>query len=394
MEITVHMMHHFSRRPALKPPRTGDGNDAAAAEKEAGLEAQAFSSNGAVLIRQLPGVLNLVLNRPEAINSITLDMVRSMAGELEKARGNEDVRLVLFRGEGEKGFCAGGDIKIMARASQENDMAPAMQFLKEENDLDLAIHDYPRPVVVIAHGITMGGGLGIAAGADIVVATETTRMAMPETRIGFFPDVGATRWLFSRCGKGYPEFLGLTGYELKGAECVRVGLASCLIPSSRLEEAVAALISRAPSLASERKEAAAEIREILKPIASSDIPADPEMDRWVEEHFAGKKSVTGILSKLRACSTLNDLCEGVFERLSERSPTAVVVTLECLRRDEERALKDVYRSDLDVARYLMSQHDFREGVRARLIDRDNRPQWDPDTFERAAATVHLAHIDW
>ncbi|HNU75691.1 MAG TPA: enoyl-CoA hydratase/isomerase family protein, partial [Deltaproteobacteria bacterium] len=100
------------------------------------------------------------------------------------------------------------------------------------------------------------------------------------------------------------------------------------------------------------------------------------------------------LSELRACSTLNDLCEGVFERLSERSPTAVVVTLECLRRDEERALKDVYRSDLDVARYLMSQHDFREGVRARLIDRDNRPQWDPDTFERAAATVHLAHIDW
>lgn len=366
-----------------------------AAERPRGneLEAEVESSEGTVLVRQLPGMLNLVLNRPEAINSITLDMVRAITRALDKARDDGSVRLILFSGEGEKGFCAGGDIKIMARTTQENDVEPAMQFLKEENDLDLAIHLYPKPVVVLAHGVTMGGGLGLAAGADIVAATETTRMAMPETRIGFFPDVGSTGWLFLKCRTGYPEFLGLTGYELKGTECVRVGLACCLVPSARIEDAVTAMSRHAPTLPSERTAAAAVLREVLRPFTLADIPANPEMDQWVEEYFAGKTSVTGILEELRACSMQNDLCEGVFERLSERSPTAVVVTLECLRRDEGRDLKEVYRSDLEVARYLMAQHDFKEGVRARLIDRDNRPQWDPDNFEDAAAMEHLTQAD-
>ena len=108
------------------------------------------------------------------------------------------------------------------------------------------------------------------------------------------------------------------------------------------------------------------------------------MDAWVERYFAGKTSVLEILGGLRACSIESDLCEGVFGRLSERSPSAVVATLRCLRRDEGRDLGEVYRSDLQVARHLMAQHDFREGVRARLIDRDDRPAWDPDSFEEAS----------
>lgn len=357
------------------------------------LEAEFETTGGAVLIGRSPGLLHLALNRPEAINSLTLDMVRVMAHELEAAREDTDIRVVLVSGRGEKGFCAGGDIKIMARAAEENDIQPAMQFLMEENDLDLAVHLYPKPVVVLAHGITMGGGLGIAAGADIVVATETTHMAMPETRIGFFPDVGSTGWLFEKCGRGYPEFLGLTGYELKGTQCVRVGLTGCLIPTSGLSTAIAALSSHAPELASDRRAASAGIREILDPFILKDIPEAPEMDRWVEEYFAGKTSVTGILDELKDCVTQDNLCEGVFERLSERSPISVTVTLQCLRRNEGRDLREVYRSDLEVARYLMEQHDFKEGVRARLIDRDNRPQWDPDTFEKAAAMLRVTPFE-
>ncbi len=346
-----------------------------------------------MLIRRSPGMLHLALNRPEAINSLTLDMVRLMAHELEAAREDTGVNLVLLSGRGEKGFCAGGDIKIMARAAEENDIRPAMQFLMEENDLDLAVHRYPKPVVVLAHGITMGGGLGIAAGADVVAATETTRMAMPETRIGFFPDVGSTGWLFEKCGKGYPEFLGLTGYELKGAHCVRVGLADCLIPESEIPGAIGAMSSHAPVLMSDRHAASNRVREILAPFTLKDIPADPEMDQWVEEYFAGKTSVSGILDELRDCITQDDLCEGVFERLSERSPIAVTITLQCLRLDEGRDLREVYQSDLKVARYLMEQHDFKEGVRARLIDRDNRPQWDPDTFDKAAAMLRITPFE-
>ena len=345
-----------------------------------------------ILVERAHAVMHIILNRAEVINSLTLDMIRSIAATLEQARDDDAVRLVLFSGSGPRGFCAGGDIKLMARAVTEDNLEPAMQFLAEENDLDLAIHTYPKPVVVFAHGVTMGGGLGLCSGADLVVASETTRMAMPETRIGFFPDVGSTGWLFDKCKEGYPEFLGLTGYEMTGAECVRIGLAGCLVPSSGFAGAMEALKGRALSLPRDRKTAADQLREVLRPFVQADIPADPDMDQWVKDYFAGKSSVLDILSELRACSILNDLCEGVFSRLSERSPSAVFITLACLRRDEGRNLAEVFRDDLKVARFLMAQHDFREGVRARLVDRDDRPQWDPDTFEKAALREDLGSI--
>jgi len=337
-----------------------------------------------VLIRRIKAVLHIILNRPETINSLTLEMLRIIAAEIDKAGADRNVKLVIFSGNGVKGFCAGGDIKIMARAVVENDIEPAMRFLKVENDLDLAIHRFHKPVIVFAHGITMGGGLGLSAGADIVAANETTRMAMPETRIGFFPDVGATGWLFQKCGRGYPEFLGLTGYELQGGECVCAGLADCLIPSTRFDKALYAVIESSPELPTGRKAAAAVLKEILGPFTQRDIPRNKDMDRWIETYFADKTSVLDLLGNLKACSTQNELCEGVFARLSERSPLAVVTTLKCLRRDEHKDLAEVYESDLSVARFLMTQHDFREGVRARLIDKDNRPRWNPESFEQAS----------
>lgn len=342
-----------------------------------------------VLIQRTKAVLHLILNRPEAINSLTLEMLRIIAVEIDKAGSDEAVKLVIFSGNGAKGFCAGGNIKIMAQAVMENDIEPVMHFLKVENELDLAIHRFHKPVLVFAHGITMGGGLGLSAGADIVAANETTRMAMPETRIGFFPDVGSTGWLFQKCGRGYPEFLGLTGYELLGPECVRIGLSDCLIPSTRFDKALDAVIERSPELPASRKAAAAVMAEILGPFMQPDIPARKDMDRWIETYFADKTSVLDLLKDLKACSNQNNLCEGTFARLSERSPLAVVTTLQCLRRNEHKDLAEVYESDLSVARFLMTQHDFREGVRARLIDKDDRPHWDPESFEQATRVLDL-----
>jgi enoyl-CoA hydratase/carnithine racemase len=316
-------------------------------------------------------------------------MLRIIAAEIEKAASDNAVKLIIFSGSGAKGFCAGGDIKLMAQAVTENDIEPAIRFLKVENDLDLAIHRFHKPVIVFAHGITMGGGLGLSAGADIVAANETTRMAMPETQIGFFPDVGATGWLFQKCGRGYPEFLGLTGYELQGAECVRIGLADCLIPSANFNKALDAVIECSAELPAGRKAAAAILTEIIDPFIQRDIPARKDMDRWIETYFADKTSVLDLLNNLKACSDQNNLCEGVFARLSERSPLAVVTTLKCLRNDEHKDLAEVYESDLSVARFLMTQHDFREGVRARLIDKDNRPHWDPESFEEATRMLNL-----
>ena len=151
----------------------------------------------------------------------------------------------------------------MTQSVRESPIEKALEFLVDEYALDLIIHRFPKPVVVIADGITMGGGLGLSAGADIVLATERTSTAMPETRIGFFPDVGATGWMFDKCPPGYPEYLGLTGYEMIGAEAVRVGLATHLMPSERLPELIDHLEKYGADLPQSRTRAAQSCRRHL-----------------------------------------------------------------------------------------------------------------------------------
>ncbi len=168
-----------------------------------------------VLFNIKKSMAEIILNRPDAINSLNTEMIKSITDYLNMALGNDQCRFILFYGSGNKGFCAGGDVKDLARKADKKLFDEVNLFFKKEYALDLMIHNSTKPIIVIADGVTMGGGLGIAAGADIVLATERTRMAMPEARIGFFPDVGATGWLFSRCPKGYPEYLSLTGYEMR-----------------------------------------------------------------------------------------------------------------------------------------------------------------------------------
>jgi enoyl-CoA hydratase/carnithine racemase len=152
-----------------------------------------------VIVRNENGVMRIILNRPNMINSLDLEMIRLIQMALDEAEVSEKIRCVILLGNGEKGFCAGGDIKAIAQAIRDTNTHILVSFFAEEYALDLRIHNFPQPVILIADGITMGGGLGLAAGADIVVATDRTLMAMPETRIGFFPDVGATGWMFTKC---------------------------------------------------------------------------------------------------------------------------------------------------------------------------------------------------
>jgi len=213
------------------------------------------------------------------------------------------------------------------------------------------------------------------------VATEKTRMAMPETRIGFFPDVGATGWMFSKCPKGYPEYLGLTGYEMVGAEAVRVGFASHLVRSERLPELVTALERYSGSLSQTRSQGAKALLAELDHFFDKHIPSNPDMDQWVAAYFAGKSSMVEIMGSLRQCNIQTQLCDGVFTRLAERSPTAVVLTLKLLRHNEIKPLEEVFRADLKVARFILAHPDYVEGVRARLVDKDDNPQWQPATIE-------------
>jgi len=340
-----------------------------------------------VLFRLGKNMASIILNSPESINSLNVPMVEAITGYLEEAAKENRCKFILFCGMGQKGFCAGGDVKDLAKKALAGRHDEVNSFYQKEYAMDLRVHNFPKPVVVIADGVTMGGGLGIAAGADIVIATERTRMAMPEARIGFFPDVGATGWLFSRCPEGYPEFLGLTGYEMKGNECVRLGMATHYAGANDLP----LIISLMENYEHDRRGEArsADILQMLSPYLSQDPPASREMDDWVRTYFAGKSSVKDIIDSLRDCREEKKLCADVFTGIAQRSPTALVLTLKLLRHNEGRPLADVFNAELKAAEFITRHPDYTEGVRARLIDKDDKPCWKPDNLEQ----VRLAGLE-
>ena len=344
-------------------------------------EIRAGDKRSEVLLAADSPLWRVTLNRPRAINSLSLEMVRDLTRILESARKDPACALLVLDGAGDRGFCAGGDIKYMADCLRRGRKEEALRFLSGEYRLDALVHAFPKPIVVLAEGVTMGGGLGLAAGSDIVVAAESTRMAMPESRIGFFPDVGATGWLHSKCPAGYPEFLGLTGYELRGGQCARLGLATHFLPASRIRDLLSRLESAAsgdPSCGEGTLEQ--RIRSVAGSLAQGP-EQDPDMDGWVRDYFAGLEDIGALSESLRECSTARDLCRHVFTELRERSPTALALTLCLLRRNKGRDLEEVLRTDLRAADFMLSHPDFLEGVRARIIDKDQAPRWLPVEIE-------------
>jgi enoyl-CoA hydratase/carnithine racemase len=330
-------------------------------------------------------MMALVLNRPRVLNTLNREMIRLLDHALTAALVAADVRLAVISGAGGRGFCAGGDLKELTQAVQSGAVHLADQFFQAEYALDLMIHQCPKPVVVLAHGITMGGGLGLAAGADLVVATEATRMAMPETRIGFFPDVGGTGWLFTKCPRGYPEYLALTGYELLGAECVRLGLATHLVDSARLPELREALKDCAGGLPADKPGALEILEQVLAPFTCRDIPLNPELDAWVAERFAGKNSLGEIMAALNQCGLEMTLGVEGRRRGGARPPTALAVTLQRLRANQGRPLPEVFHREALAAHFMITHPDYIEGIRARITDKDDQPRWQPATIEALAA---------
>ncbi|MBM4272200.1 MAG: enoyl-CoA hydratase/isomerase family protein [Deltaproteobacteria bacterium] len=338
--------------------------------------------NSPVLVRRTDAGISIILNKQETINSLTLEMVRSIATHLNEALADDECKLILFYGAGSRGFCAGGDLKRLALDIRNNNIGDVNQFFLEEYHLDLAIQRCPKPVIVIADGITMGGGLGIAAGADWVIATENTRMAMPETRIGFFPDVGATGWMHSKCPPGYPEYLGLTSYEMQGSECVRLGFASHLTHSEKVYELIRSIENFKAKDISHAKELLPLLMRRLKVYFYREIMPKPDVDQWVAEYFASKSSLPEIIESLQTCRIHMSPCDGILSGLSERSPTALALTLKLLRYNEHLPMDRVYETDFQAIQFIIRHPDYLEGIRARLIDRDNKPRWQPDSLEK------------
>ncbi|MFO7569395.1 MAG: enoyl-CoA hydratase/isomerase family protein [Smithellaceae bacterium] len=342
------------------------------------------SQENHVLCRRFKSMMSIVLNRPRVINSLSEDMIDRIDALLDQAIADDQCRFVLFYSTSEKGFCAGGDVKVLARLGARGHYEKLDSFFRKEYALDLRLHLFCKPVVVVADGITMGGGLGITAGADVRIATDRTRMAMPETRIGFFPDVGATGWMFSRCPEGYPEYLGLTGYEMQGRECVRLGLANYYMPSGNIPLLIDALEQYEPDGRFSKEETTEKIIGKVSGYFNQVIPADQDMDRWVAKYFAGKSDLLRLLNSLSQCTEQQTHCAEVFSSINERSPTALVLALRLMRYNEGRAITDVFATELNAARFITRHPDYIEGIRARLIDRDDRPVWKPDRINQVS----------
>jgi enoyl-CoA hydratase len=339
-----------------------------------------------VILHRTESMISIILNRPDTLNSLNIKMIDVIAGYLQSAIADQKCKIILFYGSGTKGFCAGGDVRELTQNVRKNAYTEVNLFFKKEYALDLMIHNSPKPIVVIADGITMGGGLGIAAGAGIVIATEKTKMAMPETKIGFFPDVGATGWLFSKCPRGYPEYLGLTGYDMFGVECVRLGLATHFMNSKNISELIETLEKFDVPEKLNKDVLKQEIIGKISKFIDFNIPTNKDMDEWVAKYFAGKADLKDILASLKHCGIQQDLCDGVFTSIAERSPTALVLTLKLLRHNEGRQLPEVFAAELKAAGFLTKHHDYIEGVRAKLLDRDDNPRWRPDKIAQVDLT--------
>ncbi len=334
-----------------------------------------------VIVQRYDSMMAIILNRPRAINALTIEMIRLIRDALDEAAGQDRFQFVLLSGAGSRGFCAGGDIKGLAKAVREGTSGSAELFFHEEYALDLHLHRFLKPVIIVADGITMGGGLGLSAGADFVVATEGSVMAMPETKIGFFPDVGSTGWMFTKCPPGYPEYLGLTGYEMKGAECIRLGLANGLTRRAWLQKLREALTNYPGRISSEKGEAVEQLKTLLNPFLKKKILPNPEMDKRVEKHFSGKTSIQEIMDSLLQCSPHTHWCEDTYRQLSRRSPTALVLTLRLLRRNEGRPLAEVFAAEEKAAHFIIRHPDYLEGIRAHILDKDDQPRWQPPAVE-------------
>jgi enoyl-CoA hydratase len=313
------------------------------------------------------------LNRPKAIHALTRDMCLAMSEALRAWRDDPAVEAVLLDHAEGRGFCAGGDVVMLAR-SGAGDGREARAFFFDEYRLNHLLFTYAKPIVAFMDGITMGGGVGISQPCRYRVATENTRFAMPETAIGLFPDVGGG-WYLSRLPGRTGVFLALTGARLDGAECLRLGLATHYVPSLALDDLKARLLAEPQR-----------IEALLDEHGTPSPPARIEGNLELIDRLFASDEYEQILAGLEADGSEWALKE--LETLRTKSPQACKVSLRIVY-DGARVQDFAHemRQEYAVATRVVQRHDFVEGVRALLVDKDSRPRWEPATPE--GVTQHL-----
>lgn len=325
------------------------------------------------LIARKEGSAGIIrLNRPKAINAVTLEMFHDIDKALDVFEADPAVAVILLEGAGERGLCAGGDIRALWESSKvKGDLGKILW--RDEYILNARIKKFPKPYVAFMDGIVMGGGVGLSAHASHRVVTEKTKLAMPEVGLGFFPDVGGT-WLLSHSPGEIGTYFGLTGQTMNGPDAIHAKFADAVVPSAKLPDLREALTTVAPGTTS------ADVRKLIESFSTGEKAGPVAAQQAKIDALFSHDRMEDIIAALQRDGS--DFAEATLKTLSEKSPRGMVVTLKLLRlaRDAsslEECLVREYRAALEV----FASDDFREGVRAAVIDKDRNPKWSPPRIE-------------
>lgn len=316
------------------------------------------------------GIAFVTLSRPKALNALTLEMIRAYYAHLVGWVKDPVIRAVVIEGEGEKAFCAGGDVRAVYDSVKTRPSDLNRVFFAEEYQLNRLIHRLGKPHVALLDGITMGGGLGLSVHGTHRIATEKTMAAMPETGIGLFPDIGAT-WFLNRCPGKMGLYLALTGARVRAADALFVGFATHYAPGAALDGFKRDLV------------AGTDVDAAIRKIAADPGPAPlAGAKAAIDRTFAGE-SVEEILKALEADGS--DWANETLKTLRSKSPTSLKVTFEQLSRGAGLSIEDVLVMEYRMTQAFMAGHDFFEGIRALLVDKDQSPKWKPATLAEVTA---------
>ncbi|BBK37118.1 enoyl-CoA hydratase [Allostella sp. ATCC 35155] len=334
-----------------------------------------------IAITTADGVGTAVLDRPKALNALTLPMIRELAPALDVWAADPQVRAVIVKGAGDRAFCAGGDVRAIWEAGRNGRDAsadhPTRAFFREEYRLNRQIHRFPKPYVALLDGITMGGGVGLSVHGSHRIVTEKTMFAMPETAIGLFPDVGAT-WFLTRCPDRVGTWLALTGARLKGADVLVADPAAHFVPSERLPELEAAIRSGQP------------VDDAVAAMRADPGPGTLGPHRDTIRRCFAHGTVEEILDALARDG--GEFARETRDGLMHRSPTSLRVVLEQMKRGQGLSIEDALVLEYRLVQGCMDGHDFFEGIRAVLVDKDHAPKWQPSRLEDVGPDIVERHF--
>jgi enoyl-CoA hydratase len=337
--------------------------------------------DGDVVVRALGTLRRITLNRPQALNAITLDMVVTMTALLRAWANDPAVCAILLDGAGGRAFAAGGDIRALYDAAKSGDKKLPEKFWATEYRLNVLIARYPKPVIVLMDGVVMGGGVGLSAHASHRIVTEQSSVAMPEVAIGYFPDVGAC-FVLARAPGFSGTYLALTGTRVAAADAIYCGLADLHIPAAQLGELPAALAD-----CRGMHDAKARLDKFSVPPAAGRLAAARP---WIDRCY-GADTVEEIFDRLARSD--EDEARAALGTMRKMSPTSLKITLRNIRSALSfDAVEQSFAQDYRVSLACVAEHDFIEGIRAAIVDKDRNPAWRPDTLEGVTPDIVERHF--